>query len=160
VTEHWVEASLFRNKRLDPAKHPLCKPFYSHAIAGFERHIIASTAFTDEEPALLKDVIKLLGATYSEYLKPNCSLLVSRESIIDGSSKTEFAKEYAIPVVHADWLWSCIREKKLLPFDSYLVGRPTQNTDSVTEPTTLPTHIIGQMAKKRFENTSTISNLR
>jgi DNA replication regulator DPB11 len=152
VTEHWVEASLFRNKRLDPAQHPLCRPFYSHVIVGFERHIIASTAFTDEEPALLKDVVRLLGATYSEYLKPNCTLLVSRELDVEGSSKVEFAKEYLIPVVHAEWLWSCIREQTLLPFDAYLIGKPTPDTLSVnTEPMTLPTHIFaGQASNERF----------
>jgi DNA replication regulator DPB11 len=121
-------------------------------LAGFDKLIITSTTFVNEERQHVSRMINLLGATYEEYLKAGVSVLICATNT-PSLDKLRFARDKNIPVVGISWLWSCIDAGKAVPFDNYLLGKSTNSQESSTHQTTdtmtLPSAIIGKSHKER-----------
>jgi DNA replication regulator DPB11 len=152
VTEWWFESMMFKNKFVDPNDHRLCRPFFEKQLEDFDKLIITSTSFVNEERQHVSRMINLLGATYEEYLRPGVSVLICATNT-PSLDKLRFARENSIPVVGISWLWSCIDVGKTVSFDNYLLGKSTNSQDSSTHQTTdtmtLPSAMIGKSHKER-----------
>ena len=123
VTDMWIERCLDNKAFLDPYDHPTCTPLQRFPIKGFEKLIVNSTGFERIELLHVAKLVKLMGGSYDEILKPSISVLVCN----NGSSnqdKPRHARAWNIPVVSAAWLWSGIRSGQLQPFQPYLVNNP------------------------------------
>lgn len=66
-----------------------------------------------------------LGATYSEFFTPDASVLVCNTKSPQ-VQKLHHALRWKVPIVTADWIWDCIREGELKPFEEYLVRVPSR----------------------------------
>ena len=71
------------------------------------------------------------GAIYDEFLTPETSVLICNSSQV-GSEKLRHALEWNVPVVTAEWFWSCIRAGKRKPFDGYIIKSPVQTTNNIS----------------------------
>lgn len=60
------------------------------------------------------------GATYDEEFTSQTSVLVCN-AIVHGSEKLRHALHWNVPAVKAKWLWDCIHDGELKPFELYLV---------------------------------------
>jgi hypothetical protein len=68
-------------------------------------------------------MVKVLGATYDQYLKAGISVLIC-SSTSPSEEKLRFAQENRIPTVTADWIWACVDAGKTMPFENHLFGKP------------------------------------
>ena len=68
-------------------------------------------------------MVKVLGATYDQYLKAGVSVLICG-SASPSEEKLRFARENCIPTVTASWIWACIDAGKTVPFENHLFGKP------------------------------------
>lgn len=71
------------------------------------------------------------GATYDEEFTSQTSVLVCN-AIVPGSEKLRHALHWNVPAVKAKWLWDCIHDGELKPFEPYLV-QPFTNRHSAEE---------------------------
>lgn len=122
VTNWWVEKCLYRKELVDPTTDVTCRPFTAFSVPGFEKMTITSTGFTNVDLLHLSKVVKLIGATYEEYLKPETSVLICNLSK-SSKGKLHFASERNIPTVSYAWLT-----------DSLERGRKEQITDYLLQP--------------------------
>ena len=131
VTEFWVEKCLFGRRFVDPGSSITHLPFPTASIDGFEKLAISSTAFQDIELSHTAKIVRLMGAVYSEDFTPKSSVLICA-TVLPSSTKRQLAKQWNVPTVNADWLWDCIRQGVLLPFEPYLSQAwPTGRADLV-----------------------------
>ncbi|OAG03131.1 uncharacterized protein CC84DRAFT_1220030 [Paraphaeosphaeria sporulosa] len=110
VTNWWVERCLHGKCLVDPTDFVLW-------LAGLT---INSTGFTGIELLHVTKAVAMFGGTYDEILSPKVSVLVCRNDK-PNRDKLKYAADKHIPVVHADWLWSCITSFEAQPFDAYLL---------------------------------------
>lgn len=119
VNEWWLERCLHQ-KRFAPAdEHVLGTPLSSFPWPDFANMQIASSAFTGIDLLHVGKVTKQLGATYSEHLTQQTTVLVTNSKTDMRMDKARFAQQWRIPIVDARWLWDSIKAEKRLPFDSY-----------------------------------------
>ncbi|KAI9816764.1 MAG: hypothetical protein M1827_001409 [Pycnora praestabilis] len=137
VTEWWVERCLHKKILVHPLAHVANTPLREFPIPGFNRTIICSTAFSGVDLLHVSKVVKLIGATYDEYLTSNASVLVSN-SVLPSKEKERHAREWDVPIVTADWLWDSIASSQKKPFNDYLISaiaqlpRPSTVTSEAT----------------------------
>jgi DNA replication regulator DPB11 len=118
VTDMWVERCLQHKRFFEPAEHVLGRPIRRFPITGFEKLIINSTGIADMDLLHVSKAVNLLGARYDQVLKPGTSVLLCNPTKA-GQEKVRHAREWRIPTVSTEWLWSCIRSgnmQKFLPF--------------------------------------------
>ncbi|KAF2838106.1 hypothetical protein M501DRAFT_992978 [Patellaria atrata CBS 101060] len=101
VSTLWVEKCLHRKQLLDPMLNVLCQPFSKLEV----------------------EVVKLMGATYSEFLNFDVSVLVCNTKA-PKREKLLYALEHNIHIVDAEWLWSSIGHYKVQPFEKFPVPLP------------------------------------
>ncbi|KAF1966386.1 hypothetical protein BU23DRAFT_544568 [Bimuria novae-zelandiae CBS 107.79] len=118
VTNWWVERCLHGKTLVDPTDCVLCRPFDKPSISGFEGLTINSTGFAGIELLHITKVVALFGATYDETLSTTISVLVCHNHN-PNPEKLKYATEKGIHVVHANWLWNCIKRGEIQPYDEY-----------------------------------------
>lgn len=152
VTEWWIEVCCFNNVLVSPTQDRFGAPFFTGPLPGFSNLVIASTSFRDYDLIHISQTIRLLGATYDEWLKPSTSALICKPEPAS-VKKLEFTKEHNIPAVTIDWLWACIDAGQFVPFDDYQVGKSIEAHDVATYQTTdtmtLPSAVIGKNHNSR-----------
>ncbi|KAL3423806.1 S-M checkpoint control protein rad4 [Phlyctema vagabunda] len=119
VTEWWLERCLYHKKLFDPQEHVIGRPFQTFPAAGFEGMTICSAAFSGIDLLHVKKATELLGATYSEDMTPQASVLVANSMAGLRKDKMEHAIQWEIPIVIASWLWNSIDAGEKLPFRKY-----------------------------------------
>ncbi|MCJ1310111.1 hypothetical protein MMC25_003772 [Agyrium rufum] len=113
VTDLWIERCLYQNEYV-PYEANITSTLFSHPITGFEDYVLCSTGFEGIDLRHLSKAIKLIGATYDEYLTPGTKALICRDSL-PTREKTRHAWEWDIPAVKPDWLWACIQANSIVP---------------------------------------------
>ncbi|KAI9851527.1 MAG: hypothetical protein M1838_003481 [Thelocarpon superellum] len=97
---------------------------------GFNTMTICSTAFSGVDLLHLSKVVRLMGATYDEYLSPQASVLISNTAT-PHSEKLQHALDWHVPVVSAAWLWDSVGDGVIQPFDPYILP-DARNRDVLT----------------------------
>ncbi|KAI1093229.1 hypothetical protein F5B19DRAFT_501551 [Rostrohypoxylon terebratum] len=133
VTEFYVERCVHNKTLYKPDDHVLGQPFPRFPIEGFQRLIICTAGFRNEQLNQVEKAIVQLGAKYSERLNPQCSLLVCPSLGEVRKQKLDFAVLSQIPIVSADWLWQCITTGCLVPWESFLFKELSQNLSVARE---------------------------
>jgi DNA replication regulator DPB11 len=141
VNEWWVEKCLHQ-KELIEVQTPLCQPFTTFPLAGFEKLTICPSSFSGADLLHLSKAVPLLGeylipkfetvvdiyigAQYDETLRPNTSVLICHESSALNREKLQYATEKSIPIVSLLWLADCIAEGRVLSFADYSISGKRQ----------------------------------
>ncbi|MCJ1401207.1 hypothetical protein MMC11_004419 [Xylographa trunciseda] len=131
VTDMWIELCLHRKRYVHPQANVTSSPF-RYPVPGFELLSICCTAFEGVDLLQASKVIKLMGASYDEYLTKDISVLVCNDSSLS-RDKIRHALEWGIPAVKAGWLWDCLRSGRRKSFDAYLIQPGTQLERSIKE---------------------------
>jgi len=121
ITFWWVERCLHHKRFENPSEHVVGRPFPTFPIDGFAdgTMLISSSAFTGIDLLHFKKSVQLIGATYSEDMTPNSTVLVTKSMTAVRKDKFDHAQEWRVPIVTADWLWDSISAGKRLPFSKY-----------------------------------------
>ncbi|KAL1955407.1 hypothetical protein VTO42DRAFT_8563 [Malbranchea cinnamomea] len=131
VTDMWIEKCLHSHSFVPPESHITSTPVPRFPIPAFQGMTICSTGFSGIDLLHLSKLVKLLGATYDEYLTSNASVLIC-QNMQPNKEKLRHVKEWNIPAVIADWLWISVQTGEKKPFDRYLI--PYRGSTQSVEP--------------------------
>ncbi|OAR01687.1 hypothetical protein LLEC1_02200 [Akanthomyces lecanii] len=120
VTEFYIERCLQNKQFFHPDNHALGRPFPSFPIAGFSSLTICSSAFTGLELNQVARSIKQLGATFEENFRKDTSLLVCPSLESMRKDKLQYAVQWGVPIVSAEWLWECINTGFKVPPEDFI----------------------------------------
>ena len=116
----WAERCLQSKQLFEPDDHILSRPIQVFPIPGFENLVINSTGVADINLLHVSKIVVLLGAKYDQVLKTGISVLLCNPGKA-GEEKLRHAREWHIPAVSIEWLWTCIRSGILHPFRAFLL---------------------------------------
>ena len=123
VTEWWVERCIHTKQLLDPSTDVLSRSLSHVRIPGFSELTITSTGFESVDLRQVARAVGVMGGTYQESIDRNVSVIISAAGTIK-KEKAFYAKKHSIPVVRADWLWTCIDTTSLAPFNKFRLEQP------------------------------------
>jgi hypothetical protein len=129
VTEFFVEKCMHKKRFFDPASHAIGRPFPVFPISGFEGLSISTAGFTGVDLNHMDKAIRQLGARYDERFKAQTSLLVCSSLATVRKQKLDLALQWKVPVVSANWLWTCISEGAKIPIKRFLFKELRQRFD-------------------------------
>ena len=131
ATEWWVERCIHYKQILDPQQDVLSQPLWNLNILGFTKLTISTTGFSGVDYRQVAESIKLTGASYQEQLTPTISVLISGTSTVK-KEKAYYAAKHQIPVVTADWLWTCFKSKRKTTMDRFKIELPKYDPNNAT----------------------------
>ncbi|KAB5559544.1 BRCT domain-containing protein [Coniochaeta sp. 2T2.1] len=120
ITEFFVEKCMHKKQFFDPASHVIGRPFPVYPIPGFDGLSISTAGFTGVDLNHMDRAIRQLGARYDERFKAQTSLLVCNSLSSVRKQKLDLALAWRVPVVSANWLWTCISDGKKVPIKRFL----------------------------------------
>ncbi|KAM0722141.1 hypothetical protein Q7P37_001582 [Cladosporium fusiforme] len=123
ATEWWVERCIHHKQIVDPEQDILSQPLWDLEILGFSKLTVSTTGFSGVDYRQVAEAIKLAGATYQEQLLPTISVLVSGSPTVK-KEKAYYASKHKIPVVTAEWLWTCLKSRRKTSFDRFKIELP------------------------------------
>ena len=154
VTEWWLERCLHGKILFRPSEHVIGRPFPVFPIAGFAGMTICSSAFAGIDLRHFVMAVKLIGATYSEEMTPQSTVLVTKSLIGLRKDKFNHAQEWNVPIVTADWVWDSITGSTRLPFQKYRC-RSQRRSDSLVnvkgKPSAKP-RPLAELSMSEFRN--------
>ncbi|KAL2865129.1 BRCT domain protein [Aspergillus lucknowensis] len=133
VTDMWLERCLEAKALVSPESHLANSPIPSFPINGLSGMKICSTGFSRIDLLHLSKLVKLVGATYNEYLTPTASVLICNDATSLNQDKLRHTHEWGVPTVTANWLWASIRRGGKQPFDSYLIRKQSSQSSKDME---------------------------
>lgn len=121
VTVWWIERCLHHKRFYEPGEHVIGRPFPVFPIPDIVTKMmtLCSSSFTGIDLLHLTRAIGLIGATYSDFMTPKASLLITKSADAVRKDKMSYALEWKIPVVTENWLWDSIEAGKCLPLHEY-----------------------------------------
>jgi DNA replication regulator DPB11 len=130
VTVWWLERCLHRKEFIDPADSVIGRPFPVFPIESFAGITISTSAFSGIDLLHVTKAVKLIGAKYSEDMTPQSTVLVTKSSTAIRKDKFDYAQEWKVPIVTADWLWDSIAKATMLSLSKYRI-RSQKRSDSL-----------------------------
>ncbi|RKF79785.1 S-M checkpoint control protein rad4 [Golovinomyces cichoracearum] len=121
VTVWWIERCLHHKRFYEPREHVIGRPFPVFPIPDIVTKMmtLCSSSFTGIDLLHLTRAVGLIGATYSDFMTPKASLLITKSADAVRKDKMSYALEWKIPVVTENWLWDSIEAGKSLPIHEY-----------------------------------------
>ncbi|SZF02380.1 unnamed protein product [Blumeria hordei] len=121
VTSWWVERCLHHKKFMEPLQHVIGRPFPLFPIPTIVANeiTICSSAFSGIDLLHLTRAVELIGATYSDYMTPKASFLITNTINDVRKDKLNYALKWNIPIVKVEWLWDSIKAGTSLPIAVY-----------------------------------------
>ncbi|KAK7562264.1 BRCT domain-containing protein, partial [Phyllosticta citricarpa] len=132
VNEWWVEKCLHRKQLVDPDHEFICRPFPHIPVSGFENLFITFTSYADYDRLHFAKLIKLMGATYEEYVSEKVSVMICPTTPAN-NPKMAFCSAHSIPIVSPSWMWACIKIGKVQPFDDHVIEVPRERTRETSQ---------------------------
>lgn len=130
ATEWWVERCIHYKRIMDPEHDVLSQPLWNLDILGFSKLTVSTTGFSGVDYRQIAEAVKLAGAKYQEQLLPTISVLVSGSATVK-KEKAYYASKHKIPVVTAEWLWTCLRSRRKTTFDRFKIELPQFDPSNV-----------------------------
>ncbi|KAK3721539.1 protein kinase activating protein dpb11 [Vermiconidia calcicola] len=123
ATEWWVERCILYKRLVSPSEDVLSRPLWDVKVSGGENLTISTTGFAGVDLRQVAEAVRLMGATYQEKVLPSSSVLISGSSSIK-KEKAFYANKHRIPVVSADWLWTCLKTKQIASLEKHALQLP------------------------------------
>ncbi|KAL1878581.1 hypothetical protein VTK73DRAFT_7759 [Phialemonium thermophilum] len=120
ITEFFVEKCLHKKQLFNPADHVIGQPFPVFPIEGFENLTICTAGFTGVDLNQVDKAIRQIGATYEERFTAQCSVLICTALSSVRKQKLDLALAWKVPVISAEWLWTCIATGYKVPTKPYM----------------------------------------
>lgn len=130
ATEWWVERCIHYKRIIDPGQDVLSQPLWDLDILGFSKLTVSTTGFTGVDYRQVAEAVKLAGATYQEQLQPTISVLVCGSPTVK-REKAYYASKHNIPVVTAEWLWTCLKSRRKPSYDRFKIELPQFDPNNV-----------------------------
>ena len=153
VTEWWVERCIHYKRLLDPAQDVLCAPLWDFEASRFSDLTVSTTGFGGVDLRQVAEAVKLMGATYQEQIVPSSSVLISGSTSMR-KEKAFYANKHRIPVVSAEWLWICLRQKRKVPFEQHRINLPAFDPKEFTGDPSTSSPALSDLDQRR-SNTKT-----
>lgn len=91
------------------------------ALQILQGFLICTHGLSEKEVSIAALVCNKLGGKLAEHITENVTCLVARKA---GSKEYQFAMKHSIPVVTADWLSDCYKQRTqgaIIPFKNYIL---------------------------------------
>ncbi|KAI8945969.1 hypothetical protein F4801DRAFT_566360 [Xylaria longipes] len=131
ITEFFIERCIHNKTLLSPMDHVWGQPFPRFPIDGFQNLTICTAGFVNEQLNQIEKTVTQLGATYSERLNRQVSLLVCPDLDSLREQKRDLAIYHDIAIVDVEWLWHCITTGCLVPWDKFQFEELLRAADSI-----------------------------
>jgi hypothetical protein len=138
VTEFFVEKCMYKTQFFDPSTQVIGRPFPIFPIAGFDKLAICTAGFTGVDLNQVDKAIRQLGARYEERFTAQSSLLICTSLSNVRKQKLDLALAWKVPVVRADWLWTCIADGAKVPIKPFLFRELRQRFDAFDDDASTP----------------------
>ncbi|KAJ5653830.1 hypothetical protein N7490_000833 [Penicillium lividum] len=133
VTDMWLEKCLHARALVSPESHVASTPFPRFPIPEFSGLRVCSTGFGGIDLLHVSKLVNLMGASYGEVLTPQATILVCFDPQTASQNKLRHTREWRVPAVSAEWLWSSIRTGQKEEFEPYLVQKQTSHPQGSVE---------------------------
>ncbi|KAI1747892.1 hypothetical protein F4782DRAFT_393029 [Xylaria castorea] len=131
ITEFFIERCIHNKTLFSPTDHVWGQPFPRFPIDGFQNLMICTAGFVNEQLNQIEKTLTQLGATYSEKLNRQASLLVCPDLASLREQKRDLAIYHNIAIVDVEWLWHCITTGCLVPWNKFQFDELIRSTDSI-----------------------------
>ncbi|KAI8626073.1 hypothetical protein F5Y19DRAFT_231520 [Xylariaceae sp. FL1651] len=131
ITEFFIERCIHNKTLFSPRDHVWGQPFPRFPIDRFQTLTICTAGFINEQLNQIEKTVIQLGATYSEKLNREVSLLVCPGLSSLREQKRDLAILHNIPIVNVEWLWQCITTGCLVPWQGFQFEELTHSADSI-----------------------------
>ncbi|KAI1114595.1 hypothetical protein F5Y14DRAFT_413895 [Nemania sp. NC0429] len=131
ITEFFIERCIHNKTLSSPTDHVWGQPFPRFPVDGFQKLTICTAGFVNEQLNHVEKTVTQLGATYSEKLNRNITLLLCPDLASLRQQKRDLAIFHNIPIINAEWLWQCISTGCLVPWDDFQFEELIRSADSI-----------------------------
>ncbi|KAI0859138.1 hypothetical protein F4860DRAFT_484021 [Xylaria cubensis] len=131
ITEFFIERCIHNKTLFSPTDHVWGQPFPRFPIDGFQNLVICTAGFVNEQLNQIEKTVTQLGATYSEKLNRQVSLLVCPDLASLREQKRDLAIYHNIAIVDVEWLWHCITTGCLVPWDKFQFDELVRHADLI-----------------------------
>eukprot|EP00794_Sanderia_malayensis_P016834 gene16833-18532_t len=112
ATAHWLNEVLMQKEMFVPAQ-PLHFPVpFSNLVTGCKDMLISVSGYTGMERVIIKNIVSILGATYTGYFTQAHTHLICKRA---EGPKYEKAIEWGISIVNAKWLGDMLQAGQAFP---------------------------------------------
>ncbi|KAF2972459.1 hypothetical protein GQX73_g1091 [Xylaria multiplex] len=131
ITEFFIERCIHNKTLFSPRDHVWGQPFPRFPIDGFPNLTICTAGFVNEQLNQIEKTVNQLGATYSEKLNRQITLLICPDLGSLREQKRDLAIYHDIPIVNVEWLWQCITTGYLVPWEKFQFEELTRRLGSI-----------------------------
>ncbi|KAI1435133.1 hypothetical protein GGR50DRAFT_658680 [Xylaria sp. CBS 124048] len=131
VTEFFIERCIHNKTLFSPTDHVLGRPFSRFPIEAFRKLTICTAGFVNEQLNQVEKTVTQLGATYSEKLNRQVTLLLCPDLRSLREQKRDLAVYHNIPVINVEWLWQCITKGSSMSWEPFQFQELARSADSI-----------------------------
>ncbi|KAI0432203.1 hypothetical protein F5Y09DRAFT_302411 [Xylaria sp. FL1042] len=131
ITEFFIERCIHNKTLFLPSDHVWGQPFPRFPIDGFQNLVICTAGFINEQLNQIEKSVTQLGATYSEKLNKQVTLLLCPDLDTLREQKRDLAIYHNIPIINVEWLWQCITTGCLVPWSEFQFKQLVRDMDFI-----------------------------
>uniref|UniRef100_A0A0E0R570 BRCT domain-containing protein n=1 Tax=Oryza rufipogon TaxID=4529 RepID=A0A0E0R570_ORYRU len=123
VSTHWIRSCLEEGCFQDVGSHPIFSPLCCRIpFPGFEDFRFCVSQYEEKDRLLLKNLCFILGSKFTEKATKKVTHLICKFA---SGPKYEAYYSRGIPTITAEWLFECVRQDRIVPFDQFQPKPPT-----------------------------------
>ncbi|CAH9113756.1 unnamed protein product [Cuscuta epithymum] len=112
VTSHWIKSCLEDGRLLDIGSHICYSPLPCEVpFPEFKSFRFCVSQYDEKEKQLLRNLFFILGAKFADKMRRNVTYLLCK---FRSGPKYELACNNGIPTVTCEWIYECIKQKKVV----------------------------------------------
>ncbi|KAM3311676.1 hypothetical protein ACQJBY_031981 [Aegilops geniculata] len=130
VSTQWIASCIEVGHLQDVGSHPIFSPLRCRIpFPGFEEFRFCVSQYDEKERVLLKNLCLTLGAKFTEKASKRVNHLICKFA---SGPKYEAYHNKRIPTITVEWLFECVRQDTIIPYDQFQPKPPTsQDKDTV-----------------------------
>ncbi|XP_044980587.1 DNA topoisomerase 2-binding protein 1 isoform X1 [Hordeum vulgare subsp. vulgare] len=123
VSTQWIASCFELGYLQDVGSHPIFSPLRCRIpFPGFEDFRFCVSQYDEKERVLLKNLCLTLGAKFTEKASKRVSHLICKFA---SGPKYEAYHNKRIPTITIEWLFECVRQDTIIPYDQFQPKPPT-----------------------------------
>ncbi|XP_024310454.1 DNA topoisomerase 2-binding protein 1 isoform X3 [Brachypodium distachyon] len=123
VSTQWIASCLEVGYMQDVGSHPIFSPLLCRIpFPGFEDFRFCVSQYEEKDRILLKNLCLTLGAKFTDKATNKVTHLICKFA---SGPKYEAFHKRGVPTITVEWLFECVRQDTIIPFDQFLPKPPT-----------------------------------
>lgn len=123
VSTQWIASCFEVGYLQDVGSHPIFSPLRCRIpFPGFEGFRFCVSQYDEKERVLLKNLCLTLGAKFTEKASKRVTHLICKFA---SGPKYEAYHDLKTPTITVEWLFECVRQDAIIPFDQFQPKPPT-----------------------------------